>query len=113
MGRCFSLSLKADKISRLIVTKHSFREADCIFPVSSGNRECKIIKKNPVNPVYFKNQNRIQSVSETVRDGLRLLEEREIKLNALRRALKEGEASGFADYSLSGLIKELDNKGTK
>jgi antitoxin ParD1/3/4 len=56
---------------------------------------------------------RYASASEAVRDGLRLLEEREIKLNTLRRALKEGEASGFADYSLSGLIKELDNKGIK
>lgn len=56
---------------------------------------------------------RYASASEAVRDGLRLLEEREIKLSALRRALKEGEESGFADYSLSGLIKELDNEGTK
>jgi antitoxin ParD1/3/4 len=50
---------------------------------------------------------------EAVRDGLRLLEEREIKLNALRRALKEGEESGLVDYSLSGLIKELDNEVAK
>jgi len=56
---------------------------------------------------------RYATASEAVRDGLRLLEEREIKLNALRRALKEGEESGFADYSLSGLTKELDNEGTK
>ena len=56
---------------------------------------------------------RYASASEAVRDGLRLLEEREIKLNALRRALKEGEKSGFADYSLNGMIEELDNEGTK
>jgi antitoxin ParD1/3/4 len=55
---------------------------------------------------------RYASASEAVRDGLRLLEEREIKLSALRRALKEGEESGFADYSLSRLIKELDDEGT-
>jgi antitoxin ParD1/3/4 len=48
------------------------------------------------------------SVSETIRAGLRLLEERETKLNYLRRALEEGENSGTADYSLAGLIQELD-----
>ena len=56
---------------------------------------------------------RYASASEAVRAGLRLLEEREIKLNALRQALKEGEESGLADYSLNGLIKELDKEGTK
>jgi hypothetical protein len=35
-------------------------------------------------------------------------EEREAKLNALRRALKEG---GFVEYSLDGLFKELDKEG--
>ena len=55
---------------------------------------------------------RYASASEAVRDGLRLLEERELKLNALRRALKEGEESGFTDYSLRGLINKLDNEGT-
>ncbi len=48
------------------------------------------------------------SVSETIRAGLRLLEEREIKLSLLRRALSEGENSGSANYSLEGLIQELD-----
>ncbi len=53
---------------------------------------------------------RYASASETVRAGLRLLEEREIKLAALRRALDEGENSGIAEYSLSGLIEELDKE---
>lgn len=35
-------------------------------------------------------------------------EERELKLAALRRALKEGENSGKADDSLQGLLDELD-----
>lgn len=53
---------------------------------------------------------RYSSVSEAIRAGLRLLEERETKLNALRQALKEGEKSGFVDYSLKELIKELDEE---
>lgn len=51
---------------------------------------------------------RYASTSEAVRAGVRLLEEREMRLAALRRALIEGEESGPADYSLQGLIDELD-----
>ena len=54
---------------------------------------------------------RYASASEVVREGLRFLEEREIKLNALRRALQEGEDSGFVEYSLDGLLNELDQEG--
>ncbi len=53
---------------------------------------------------------RYASASEAVREGLRLLEERETKLKALRQALKEGEDSGPTDYSLTGLIDELDRE---
>ena len=48
------------------------------------------------------------SVSEAIRAGLRLLEEKEARLNLLRKALVEGENSGTADYSLKSLIQELD-----
>jgi antitoxin ParD1/3/4 len=51
------------------------------------------------------------SASETIRAGLRLLEEREIKLSLLRRALTEGEESGIAEYDLQGLINGLDGEG--
>ncbi|GAM08438.1 antitoxin ParD [Geobacter sp. OR-1] len=56
-------------------------------------------------------QGRFGSASETIRAGLRLLEERETKLSLLRRALIEGEESGTADYSLKSLIDQLDNEG--
>jgi antitoxin ParD1/3/4 len=51
---------------------------------------------------------RYGSASEVVRAGLQLLEERELRLEVLRRALQEGEASGPAEYSLDDLIAELD-----
>jgi len=51
---------------------------------------------------------RYGSASEAVCAGLRLLEAQETKLAALRQALIEGEESGTAEYSLKGLIEELD-----
>jgi antitoxin ParD1/3/4 len=56
-------------------------------------------------------QGHFGTTSEAIRAGLRLLEEREIKLAALRRALVEGEESGTADYSLHGLINSFDHEG--
>lgn len=56
------------------------------------------------------NVGRFASASEAIRAGLRLLEEREMKLAALRRALQDGESSGLAEYSLHGLLEELDKE---
>ena len=55
---------------------------------------------------------RFASASEAIRAGLRLLEEHEMKLAALRRALQEGEDSGFTEYSLPGLLEELAKEST-
>jgi antitoxin ParD1/3/4 len=51
---------------------------------------------------------RYGSASEVVRAGLRLLENNENKLAALRQALAEGEQSGIAQYSLESIVAELD-----
>lgn len=53
-------------------------------------------------------EGRYGSASEVIRTGLRLLEEREEKVRALRKALQEGEASGFENYALDSVIAELD-----
>lgn len=52
---------------------------------------------------------RYSSTSEVVRAGLRLLEESETRLTTLRKLLKEGEDSGFEDYSYDAFIRELDD----
>ncbi len=53
---------------------------------------------------------RYGSSSEAIRAGLRLLEERETKLEALRHALIEGEQSDTSDYSLQSILDELEDE---
>ena len=53
---------------------------------------------------------RYRSASEILREGLRLLEEREAKLEALRAALQKGETSGFVDFSFAELGRILDRE---
>lgn len=50
------------------------------------------------------------TASETIRAGLQLLEEREIKKALLRKALIEGEESGEGNYSLKAILETLDNE---
>lgn len=49
---------------------------------------------------------RFNNSSEAVREGLRLLEERETKLEALRMMIDEGDASGVSDRTVKEIIQE-------
>ncbi|MDZ4729946.1 MAG: type II toxin-antitoxin system ParD family antitoxin [Xanthomonadales bacterium] len=52
---------------------------------------------------------RYRTASELIREGLRLHEERELKLAALKAAIEEGVASGLvSEFSFDQLNQELD-----
>lgn len=53
---------------------------------------------------------RYNNVSEVIREGVRLLEEREKVLRELDMALAEGEASGFSSLSLEELIRRMEDE---
>lgn len=54
---------------------------------------------------------RYKDASEVIRAGLRLLEERENKVKALRDAIQEGLDSGIAeDFEPDNFLQELKNR---
>lgn len=55
-------------------------------------------------------EGRFASASEVVRAGLRLLEDNEQKIAALKRILEDGEQSGKADYDYESFMNELDDE---
>lgn len=55
-------------------------------------------------------EGRYGSASEVIRAGLRKLEDDDQKLETLRALIKEGIASGTAEYSYKGMMKELDDE---
>jgi antitoxin ParD1/3/4 len=55
-------------------------------------------------------QGRYASASDVVRAGLRLLEEQETKLAALRAALIEGEESGVSDRNVDDIWQAIREK---
>jgi antitoxin ParD1/3/4 len=83
--------------------------------------ECKVAKNTSITlGEHFEGfiasqieSGRYGSVSEVVRAGLRVLEDSESKLTALRQMLKDGEKSGVAEYSLNTFIAELDDEADR
>lgn len=55
-------------------------------------------------------EGRYGSASEVVREGLRLVEEREAKLKALREAIAEGDASPLEAFDVEGFLTDIKRR---
>lgn len=55
-------------------------------------------------------EGRYGSVSELVRTGLRLLEDEELKLEAVRKIITASKKSGTSNYSYEELMAEIDRE---
>lgn len=53
---------------------------------------------------------RFSSASEAVRAGMRLLEEHETKLEALKQAVDKGFSGEFRDFDINRVKQRLDDK---
>lgn len=80
--------------------------------MSSSNKNTSITLGEPLSAFIAQQiaSGRYGNASEVVRAGLRLLEERENKLELLRAALEEGRRSPLASsFSLSDLLERIDS----
>lgn len=80
--------------------------------MTSANKNTSITLGEPLNAFITQQiaSGRYGNASEVVRAGLRLLEEREHRLELLRAALEEGRRSPFAsNFSLSNLLEKIDS----
>lgn len=89
---------------------------DCLVPID-GMAKNTSISLGQHYERFIRQQvagGRYGTASEVVRAGLRLLEEDEAKLAALRSSLEEGERSGFVEsYSLEALLEETAPPATE
>jgi antitoxin ParD1/3/4 len=53
---------------------------------------------------------RFTSTSEAIRAGMRLLEEHEMKLDALRQAIDQGFSGEFKDFDINRVKQQLASK---
>lgn len=80
--------------------------------MSSSNKNTSITLGEPLSAFIAQQiaSGRYGNASEVVRAALRLLEERENKLELLRAALEEGRRSPLASsFSLSDLLERIDS----
>ena len=57
-------------------------------------------------------EGRYSSASDVVRAGLRLLEEHEVRVKAIRHAIEEGEKSGYPDeaFDFEAFLSRMQEK---